>query len=272
MTSRPEGVDTTSRTKLAGSAYKDEADLAARQSLYAWQQPRYDLPGIVLEHLPSSITSVLDLGCGNGKFLRRIRRERPQALVIGADISPGILAPLPPPTVAADAAALPFASGRFDVVLALHMLYHVADLPAALEGIRRMLVPGGLVFVSTNAHSDKVELDDLWSAAAGDVLGMASGPRRVALSVRFALEEVPRLLEPYFEQVTTVDLPGVITVREPEPVLAHLRSYRAWADEGGVPFDATIDRAHELLVRHIERHGEFTISCRGGVIVARKSL
>ncbi|MFE5564732.1 class I SAM-dependent methyltransferase [Amycolatopsis japonica] len=272
MTSRPEGVDTTSRAKLAGSAYKDEADLAARQSLYGWQQPRYDLPGIVLDHLPASATRVLDLGCGNGKFLQRIRRERPRAFAVGADISPGILAPLPAPTVAADAAALPFASGRFDVVLAMHMLYHVAELAEALAEIRRVLVRGGLVFVSTNGRRDKSELDDLWSAAAADVLGVAEGPRRVALSERFTLEDAPRLLGPYFDQVTAIDLPGVITVTNPEPVLAHLRSYRAWADEGGVPFDATVDRAHELLVRHIERHGEFTVTCQGGVIVFRNPL
>lgn len=269
MTSRPKDVDTTSREKLAGSAYKDEKHLAARQSLYAWQRPSYDLPGIVLEHLPMTATSVLDVGCGNGKFLARIRHERSNGFVVGVDISPGILAPLPPPTVAADASALPFGPGRFDVVLALHMLYHVADVPAALTEIRRVLAPCGLVFVSTNAHGDKYELDDLWSTAAADVLGVANGPRRVALSESFALEDAPGFLEPFFDEVATVDLPGVITVTEPEPVLAHLGSYRSWADEGGVPFDATLERAHELLVEHIDQHGEFTISCHGGIIISR---
>ncbi|CAM5410160.1 hypothetical protein SAURM35S_08636 [Streptomyces aurantiogriseus] len=36
----------TDRGRLAGSAYSSDRDLAARQSLYQWQTPRYDLPGI----------------------------------------------------------------------------------------------------------------------------------------------------------------------------------------------------------------------------------
>lgn len=182
MSSEP---DTTSRAKLAGSAYKDDTHLAARQSLYAWQEPSYDLPGIVLHNLPDGAGRILDVGCGNGKFLARIRRERPDLSAVGLDISAGILAPVHPPVLAADAVALPVATGQIDVVLAMHMLYHVSDLDAALSEISRVVKPGGLVVASTNARTDKSELDDLWSSAAADVLGVERGPRRVALTCVF---------------------------------------------------------------------------------------
>src|SRR5207248_2998175 len=107
--------------------------LAARQSLYRWQQPSYDMPGIVLEHLPDTYGVVLDVGCGNGKYVTRLRAQRPDITVIGLDISPGILASVGPPVVVADAAMLPVADRSAVAVLAMHMLYHVDDVHAALE-------------------------------------------------------------------------------------------------------------------------------------------
>ena len=43
----------------------------------------------------------------------------------------------------ADAVALPFEDKSFDVVLLLHVLYHVDDRRTALEEARRVLRPGG---------------------------------------------------------------------------------------------------------------------------------
>src|ERR1700726_2218728 len=42
-----------------------------------------------------------------------------------------------------DAAALPFADGRFDVVLSFAMLHHVADWERAVAEAVRVLRPGG---------------------------------------------------------------------------------------------------------------------------------
>lgn len=260
--------DTTSRTVLAGSAYSDERHLAARQSLYRWQHPTYDLPGIARDNLPAKTGVVLDVGCGNGKYVSRIRSERPDLTVIGMDISAGILAGVKPPVVVADAAALPVVDNCAAAVLAMHMLYHVTDLDAALTEIVRVLVPGGTLIASTNARDDKKELDDLWASAAADVLGTDYGPRRISLSSRFALDDAPALLEPYFTDIRVVELPGVITVSEPEPVIAHLASYRSWADSVGVPFDATLDRARQQLHQRIARDGAFHIHCRGGMLLA----
>jgi SAM-dependent methyltransferase len=259
--------DITTRDVLTGDAYATSHHLAARQSLYSWQRPTFDLPGIVLNRLSSGSRLVVDIGCGNGKYLRRLREERRELASIGVDISAGVLADIAHPLAVADAARLPFASARADVLLAMHMLYHVEDIDLALAEFKRVLRPGGTLFVSTNSSSDKSELDALWSKAAGDVLGVREGPRRVSLSSRFPLDDAPEILGRYFQDIELVPLRGRITVPESAPVIAHLASYRTWADTLGVPFDATIQRARERVDAHIDQHGAFTVTADGGMLI-----
>ncbi|MET8720038.1 class I SAM-dependent methyltransferase [Streptomyces misionensis] len=260
----------TDRDRLAGSAYRSDRDLAARQSLYRWQTPRYDLPGIVAEHLSGVRGHVVDIGCGNGKFIQRLRDDRPDLTLLGLDIAPGILVGVPGPVAVADATRLPLATASVDAALALHMLYHVPDIPQAVRELSRVLARDGLVIASTNSDQDKAELDDLWQRAAGDVLGTGRGPARISLSARFSLEKTPAFLGEEFGRVETIELPGTITVQDPEPVIAHMASYRAWADQHDVPFEATIERARTILVDHIARHGAFEVTCLGGILVCRR--
>jgi SAM-dependent methyltransferase len=166
---------------------------------------------------------------------------------------------------------LPIADAQADVVLAMHMIYHLPDIDVGVAELARVLTPGGLLIASTNARNDKAELDQLWASAASDVLGVAEGPRRVSLSNRFSLDDAPAVLARYFENLQIIELPGTVTVTEPEPVIAHLASYRTWADQTGVPFDPTIDRARERLTQTIEREGVFSITCRGGILLCRAS-
>ncbi|MBN0047993.1 class I SAM-dependent methyltransferase [Streptomyces actuosus] len=260
----------TDRTRLAGSAYNGDRDLAARQSLYQWQTPRYDLPGLVAERLGNARGRVVDIGCGNGKFIQRLRQDRPDLSLLGLDIAPGILAGVPGPVAVADATRLPLAAGSIDAALALHMLYHVPDIPQAVRELARVVARDGLVVASTNSDRDKAELDDLWQRAAGDVLGIERGPARISLSARFSLEKAPAFLGEEFGQVEVTELPGTITVRDPEPVIAHMASYRAWSDQHDVPFDATIDRARALVADDIARNGAYEITCLGGILVCRR--
>ncbi|MFF2063819.1 class I SAM-dependent methyltransferase [Streptomyces sp. NPDC058200] len=260
----------TDRARLAGSAYNGDRDLAARQSLYQWQTPRYDLPGLVAEQLGDVRGRVVDIGCGNGKFIQRLRQDRPELSLLGLDIAPGILAGVPGPVAVADATRLPLAAGSVDAALALHMLYHVPDIPQAVRELARVVARSGVVVASTNSDRDKAELDDLWQRAAGDILGIDRGPARISLSARFSLEKAPAFLGEEFGRVEVVELPGTITVRDPEPVIAHMASYRAWADQHDVPFDATIDRARTLVADHIALHGAYEIICLGGILVCRR--
>jgi SAM-dependent methyltransferase len=259
----------TDKTVLANSAYIDGRHLAARQSIYQWQQPRHDLPGIIVEQLADTTGTVLDVGCGNGKFVTRIHQDRPDLRVIGMDISPGILTEVPHPVLVADAQALPFADESTDAVLAMHMLYHVPDIPAAINELARVLRPGGLVIASTNSDTDKQELDQRWSRAAAEVLGTTEGPTRVSLSSRFSLEKALGLLSGRFSDIRVIKIPGTIELTDPGPVVAHLASYEAWADQLGVPFEAALRRAEDLVAKAICEGDPFRINCLGGILVGR---
>ncbi|MFF3114235.1 class I SAM-dependent methyltransferase [Kitasatospora sp. NPDC057904] len=259
----------TDKAILANSAYADGRHLAARQSIYRWQQPQYDLPGIVVEELASTRGIVLDVGCGNGKFVSRLHKDRPDLQVVGMDISAGILADIEKPVLVADAQALPFADNSADAVLALHMLYHVSDIEATIKELARVLRPGGVLIASTNSETDKQDLDQLWARAAGDVLGVPEGPARVSLSSRFSLEKASGYLRTAFKDIRVRNLPGTIELTDPSPIVAHLASYEAWADQAGVPFHETVSRAEEIVTAVIRRDGLFKIECLGGLLVCR---
>ncbi|MFI9785905.1 class I SAM-dependent methyltransferase [Kitasatospora sp. NPDC051984] len=257
------------KTILANSAYADGRHLAARQSIYRWQQPQYDLPGIVVEELVGTSGIVLDVGCGNGKFVGRLHKDRPDLQVVGMDISAGILADVEKPVLVADAQVLPFSDNSADAVLALHMLYHVSDIEATIRELARVLRPGGVLIASTNSDTDKQELDQLWARAAGDVLGIPEGPARVSLSSRFSLENAPRYLRAAFTEIQVRDLPGTIEITDTAPIIAHLASYEAWADHCGVPFHETVSRAAEIAAASIKAEGSFKITCRGGILIGQ---
>jgi predicted 3-demethylubiquinone-9 3-methyltransferase (glyoxalase superfamily) len=65
-----------SRAFLRDVQYQDGTNLAARQSLYAYQQPFVDLPAWVLDVAsPSSAVAIADIGCGNGAYLAGLDRR-----------------------------------------------------------------------------------------------------------------------------------------------------------------------------------------------------
>ncbi len=94
---------------------------------------------------------VLDLCCGSGD-LCFLAEEQGAGPVTGADFTLPMLAVARRRKTAegrrsafvqADALGLPFPTGSFDAVTVSYGLRNVADLPAALAEIRRVLAPGG---------------------------------------------------------------------------------------------------------------------------------
>jgi SAM-dependent methyltransferase len=73
--------------------YADDRNLAARQSIYVHQDPRQDLPSLVIDSLAlAGGEAVVDVGCGNGLYLAGLASRGHRGPVAGIDMSPGMLA------------------------------------------------------------------------------------------------------------------------------------------------------------------------------------
>lgn len=249
--------------------YRDEAGLAVRQGLYAYKTPDYDLPGVVISRLAGQPKRVLDVGCGNGRYTTRLREAFPGAEVIGVDLAPGILESVPEPTVAADVADLPFEDGSADVVLAMHMLYHVPDIAAALDELQRVLAPGGVLFVSTIASDDRLEYEPMWQAAAKAALGTELRLARSVLIDRFSLETAESMMSERFASVVLHDLPGVIELSEPGPLMAAFRSEEDFFALSPGDFGRLMDAIERQLDDHFATHDLLRLTSHGGILECR---
>jgi ubiquinone/menaquinone biosynthesis C-methylase UbiE len=92
----------------------------------------------------------LDVGCGTGAFSELILKRCAPKSLTGIDPSPEQITyvgkHLPGGTFqVADATAMPFPDGGFDVVASALVLHFIADRAAALGEMKRVLRPGGLV-------------------------------------------------------------------------------------------------------------------------------
>ena len=107
-------------------------------------------------------TTVLDLGCGDGTFVRFL--SRPGRVVAGLDADVAVL-PADGRHVAGSLLNLPFADESLDGVSVVMALHHVPISPALNEA-RRVLRPGGVLVIlgygrSTGFTDRVVELRDL---------------------------------------------------------------------------------------------------------------
>lgn len=107
-----------------------------------WSPERYEgidsaRAQLVVQWLPASVTSVLDIGCGNGVFINQL----PQTLrAVGIDRSRSALQQMNGPRCRADATSLPFPDHAFDAAVCLEVLEHLSHLTfaAALHEIDRV--------------------------------------------------------------------------------------------------------------------------------------
>ena len=250
--------------------YKDSRNLRARLSLHVrFSTNKLDWPRWVFERLGLKADSrVLELGCGTGELWKRNLPDVPPGCeVVLSDLSPGMateardrLAPDPRfMTCVCDAQALPFPEESLDLVVANHMLYHVADRRRGLGEIWRVLKPGGRLMAATNGLSHMRELFQML-----DRVSPGTKSRLVAVEGRFSLQNGADLLGEWFTEVAMTPRDDSLEVTEAGPVVA----YGLSTDR-----DLSGDRASrlaELVEDEIARNGRFAITKETGLFEARK--
>lgn len=83
------------------------------------------------------------------------------------------------------------------------------------------------------------------------------------------MRKPPDHLRTTFRDIRARELPGTIEITGPAPIVAHLASDEAWAEQCGVPFHETVGRAAEIAAVTIETNGSLKISCLGAVLACR---
>jgi len=245
--------------------YRTDGNLAARQSIYRFQNPPVRLYNRALDLAELHGTeSVLDIGCGNGTYLAALVHRGHAGTVVGADMSKGMLEAARPRAgdahlIVADAQRIPFPDATFDVALAMHMLYHVPDRALGIAELRRVTRRDGVVLVVTNSEDHFQELNDV-------VVELTDRPLPSS-QLRFRMETAEPELRASFAQVTRHDFPSRLEVTETQPVLDYVASTRTFVDneDAGAVLADVANRVRSVIARD----GVFTITTSPGCFVCR---
>lgn len=198
-------------------------------------------------------STVLDVGCGPGAVLARLRELLPGARLLAVEPDPELAGlararvPSAEVTVAA-AETLPYADGAVDAIVARYVFQHVADPLAAARELRRVLSPRGLLAA--------IEVDgQLWGLAE------PSFPETAAIHAKVWLAQAAR----GGDRIVGRKLPRILRRAGFERVETRLYGYGS--DEHSLDaFAPHLDPAL-TLARHVE-NGTITPAEYGSALAA----
>ncbi len=221
--------------KYAAQQYKTPANLNARVSLherfstnkYGWHRWVYDQ----LQFTEDG--SILELGCGPAYLWKENLDRLPfKCEILLTDFSEGMLEQARKnletfgifhfQKIDAQKIPLPFENGRFEAVIANHMLYHLHERQPVLAEINRILKPGGLFYASTVGERHLIENKELIHrfdprlSRWGDV------------TESFKLENGAEQLAPWFRDIDLKRYEDSLEVTEAEPLVEYILS--GWMD------------------------------------------
>ncbi|HTT91385.1 MAG TPA: class I SAM-dependent methyltransferase [Acidimicrobiales bacterium] len=266
----------TGRRMLTQSAYVDDCHLRSRQAIGAYAEtpgdPRWRTSAVDWD----GTQVVVDVGCGNGRDLRQLVPQGRCFHAFGIDLSAGMFQSLADlqgsgrlTLIQGDAQCLPLRDETAHVGLAMHMLYHVPDMQAAVRELRRVVKPGGTVLASTNSASSMTELLELADAAASSLLRRSV---RVLPPLTFTTESGAAVLATEFSEVALLRQEGALSFPDAQPVVDYISTVREPIEQYlGEPFDFDLFTG-ELAVRVeqvVQEVGRFRVTTRTGVFVCR---
>jgi ubiquinone/menaquinone biosynthesis C-methylase UbiE len=189
--------------------YADDAGLATRQSIWA-SATGGEVHDLVVDAVAGA-ERVLEIGCGRGELAERLVRDLGVSIV-AVDQSEAMVELTRSRGVDArvgDVQRLDFDDDSFDCAVAAWMLYHVADLDAALAQLARVLRPGGKLVAVTNSVDN---LRELWDLAG------------YTREYSFGAENGEALLLEHFDRVEELPVRGSVTFPDRATAVRYVRA------------------------------------------------
>ncbi len=259
---------------LRGDQYLNSQNLNARAQLHrrystnnlSWQEWLLSFLAIDGE------STILDCGCGPGYLWRGPAANLLEGCrIVLLDLSEGMVREAHDRLdgqesivgyQVADALALPFASGSFNVVVANHMLYHVPARNMALREIKRVLKVGGRLIASTNGKTHLRELRAVGAKLLPDLYGDLGWADHA-----FSLENGAAQLREVFSAVELRRFHNQLQVTDAGDILAYLLS-SSEARDAVQP--EKVERTRAALAERITAEGAFQITTDSGLFLARR--
>lgn len=209
---------------------------------------RYDLPEAL---------DILDVGCGTGEITARLAELYPKAALVGVDLIEAHLGLAETRCrefggrvsfQRADAFVLPFAQGRFDLVVCRHMLQAVPRPQEAIAEMVRVLRPGGRLHLLVedygmiHMHPTRLDVERFWVDGPRSYGAAVGTDLHIGRTAYGRLKALP--VEDIAKHYVVVD-----TLRVPRETMAGI--WEAWrdgyVDALGTHTGYTVDQARELF-------------------------
>ena len=262
--------------KIWRKQYKNSINLCSRINLhdlfstnkYGWFSWLFDVIGL------EGDLNILELGCGNGDFWLRNKGRIPKnCRVTLTDISKGMIGDTKENLRyikgrfnfnIVDAEKIPYDDNEFHMVLANHMLYHVANRSKAFLEIRRVLKPGGKLYASTIGKNHLKELMDLVKEFDPKIV-----LSKVDFSNEFGLETGMEELSKWFNNVEILRYEDSLVVTDIEPLVDYVLSTIGNAKE--ILTDEKLESFRDFLNEKLDRDGSIFITKDTGVFIITNS-
>lgn len=165
----------------------------------------------------------------------------------------------------ADAQEIPFNDESFDVVIANHMLYHVADIEAVFSEIHRVLKYEGYFFASTIGKNHMKELREIIMKFASEGITSESFNE----TQKFHLENGLKQISNWFDDVKLKRYKDSLIVTESEPLVDYIFSMPG--NTKGIFDTQKLSQLLNFLNNKIRKDGGIYITKDTGFFESRKN-
>lgn len=272
-------IQFTSQKEKIITQYADDSNLQRRINIHAYSTAETPWMQWVFDRLNlQSGMKILEIGCGNALLWRENIENLPDNLEIYlTDYSQGMLESakkmLNEYKYVTDRRNIKFKfgtadandlriDGKYDIVIANHMLYHVRKRRQFLENIRNLLYDGGKFFCTTIGEHHMEELNNMITVFSGENQSPFS-----EIINEFTLESGGEQLRSVFGSVEKEEQESNLIVDNAEVIYNYVYSY-----PGNVK--AVLDRRRDeflnLVNDKIEKQGAMFIRKSQGIFICTK--
>jgi SAM-dependent methyltransferase len=258
------------REKASKAYLSAEAAEVRRRTDEHYSRPAINFPVWMLskrKHWHGTET-VLDMHPTSDVFESLLQEHAPEGHYVAGDVSSAILE-----DSHQDGFRLDYDDNSFDVVIADHVLYHVNHVATALEEIRRVMRPDGVLMASTHSQYTMGEFDTLTRRAL-TLLGRPPRSNDIYYGrfvEPFSLENGAVQLARCFRAVARFEVPSTLVFDEARPVIDFLNSNRVALEltlPDDIKWDDYIAIMNEQIRRLISHFGELVVNRLAGVLLA----